>query len=409
MARRIKDATLDSRAARLKLSVRPDPYFKGVSKGVALGYRRRPDSDGTWCMRSFAGKNYKTEWLAIADDLSDSDGDTILNYWQAVDLVRTRFARLGEARQNAGPTARKTVREAIENYNADLAARGGDLRSVNRVRLHMPEHLNDKAVGLLTADELKSWRNGLRQKMTIGSVNRVCNSFRAALNMVADSDSKVSRHAWEVGLARLSGGDVARNVILSADVIRRIVGAAYAINAEFGLLVEMAAVTGARVSQLARIEVDDVQSDRVMIPASKKGGKGNSKIPHTPVAIPPSLVLKLKAAGKGREAHAPLLLQSNGMVWGRASHDRPFRRVVVNAGQDPDQISIYALRHSSIVRQIKANVPIRIVASVHDTSVIQIEKNYSKQIASVADDLVRPTLLDLSDKASKVVGRRKVK
>jgi integrase len=369
MARRIKDSALDSRSARFKLPVRPDPYFKGVSKGVALGYRRRPDSDGTWCMRSFAGKNYKTEWLAIADDYSDSDGDTVLNYWQAVDLVRARFAKLGEARQNAGPTARTTVREAIESYNADLAARGGDLRSVNRVRLHISRDFNDKAVGLLTADELKSWRNGLRQKMSIGSVNRVCNSFRASLNMVADSDSRVSRHAWEVGLARLSGGNVARNVILPVDAIRRIVGAAYALNAEFGLLVEVAACTGARVSQLARIEVGDLQASRVMVPSSRKGGKGNTKVSHTPVAIPPSLALKLKAAGRGREAHAPLLLQSNGTVWGRASHDRPFRRAVIDAGQNPAQVSIYSLRHSSITRQLRANIPIRIVAVCHDTSV----------------------------------------
>jgi integrase len=402
MARRIKDSVLDSRAARLKLAVRPDPYFKGISKGVAVGYRRRERSDGTWCMRSFAGKNYKTEWLAIADDYSDATGSEILNYWQAVDLVRARMAKLGEASTSGQVTARTTVRQAIESYDADLLARTGDPRSVNRLRLHVPNELNDKPVGLLTADDLKAWRNGLRRTLAIGSINRIANSFRAALNMVADSDSKVSRHAWEVGLARLPGGNVARNVILSTDVIRRIVSAAYALNAEFGLLVEMAAVTGARVSQLARIEVGDLQSDRVMVPASRKGGR-NKKVEHTPVAIPASLVMRLKAAGKGRAAHEPLLTRSDGEVWGRADHDRPFRRAVINAGLDPDQISIYALRHSSIVRMIKAGVPIRIIGSVHDTSVGQIESNYSKHIASVSDDLVRPTLLDLSQDRDNVV------
>jgi hypothetical protein len=52
------------------------------------------------------------------------------------------------------------------------------------------------------------------------------------------------------------------------------------------------------------------------------------------------------------------------------------------------------------VRQLRANVPIRIVASVHDTSVGQIEAHYSREIASHTDDLVRPTLLDLSKPAS---------
>jgi hypothetical protein len=113
--------------------------------------------------------------------------------------------------------------------------------------------------------------------------------------------------------------------------------------------------------------------------------------------------LKLKAAGRGREAHAPLLLQSNGMVWGRASHDRPFRRAVIDAGQNPAQVSIYALRHSSIVRQLRANVPIRVVAVVHDTSVTMIESHYSKEIASVSDDLTRAAMLDLNEPGDNVV------
>jgi hypothetical protein len=45
---------------------------------------------------------------------------------------------------------------------------------------------------------------------------------------------------------------------------------------------------------------------------------------------------------------------------------------------------MYALRH---VRQLLANVPIRVVAMLHDTSVAMIEKTYSKYIADHADVL----------------------
>ena len=41
---------------------------------------------------------------------------------------------------------------------------------------------------------------------------------------------------------------------------------------------------------------------------------------------------------------------------------------------------MYALRHSSIVRMLLRNVPIRLVASLHNTSVAMIEKHYSKYI-----------------------------
>src|SRR5262249_11295864 len=159
--------------------------------------------------------------------------------------------------------------------------RGGDISSVARVRLHMSDAMIGRTVAGLTADDLKAWRKGLRQKVSIGSVRRIANSLKAALNMVADSDSTISRHAWEGGLKAIPGGNVARNVILPGDQIRRIVGAAYDVSEAFGLLVEVAATTGARVGQIARIEVADVQgersSPRIMMPSSRKG-KGDKRI-----------------------------------------------------------------------------------------------------------------------------------
>jgi integrase len=409
MARRIKDSVLDSRAARLKLAVRPDPYFRSVERGVHLGYRRRDNAAGTWVMRAFAGQNYKTDRVAIADDLSDADGVTIFSYWQAIDAVRARMAKLGDVvRRDAGPTTRTTVRQALDDYEKDLAARNGDTSSVDRVRLHGSK-LFDKAVGLLTAGELKGWRNGLRATLSVGSINRICNSLRAALNAVADNDHHINRHAWEVGLAALSDGEVAhRNVILSDGQIRKLVAAAYRISEEFGLLVEVAAVTGARVGQLARLTVGDVQADRLMVPSSRKGQ--GRKISHTPVAIPASLVLKLKAAAKGKGERELLLVKPSGQPWGKSQHNRGFARAVKAAGCDPDEVTVYALRHSAAVRMIRANIPLRLIAVSLDTSTAMLEQHYSRQIASVSDDLTRAAMLDLGEsRADNVVKLREVK
>jgi integrase len=395
MARRIKDATLDSRAARLMLAPRGEPYWRQVEKAVHVGYRRRPTGKaGTWVMRAFADGRYKIDRLGNADDLFDADGSLVLNLWQAIDAVRARMAKLGEPRrQEAGSTARTTVREALDDYEKDLAARNGDVSSVDRVRLHMPDKLITRAVGLLTAGELKGWRNGLRATLSVGSINRICNSLRAALNAVADNDPRIARHAWEVGLAALSDGEVsARNVILSDGQIRKIVAACYGISEAFGLLVEVAAVTGARVGQLARLTVADVQANRLMVPSSRKG-----------IAVPAALVLKLKAAARGKPDQARLLVKASGAPWGKSQHNRAFARAVEAAGCDPEQVTVYALRHSSIVRQLRANVPIRIVAVCHDTSVPMIEAHYSKEIASVSDDLTRAAMLDLSETRSNVV------
>jgi hypothetical protein len=56
----------------------------------------------------------------------------------------------------------------------------------------------------------------------------------------------------------------------------------------------------------------------------------------------------------------------------------------------------YSLRHSSIVRQLLAGTPIRIVAHAHDTSVGMLERTYSRFIGDHADTLLRGGLLDLA-------------
>jgi hypothetical protein len=60
----------------------------------------------------------------------------------------------------------------------------------------------------------------------------------------------------------------------------------------------------------------------------------------------------------------------------------------------PDAIP-YALRHSSIVRGIRQNLPVRLVAALHDTSVAMIERHYSKWIVSGLEDLARKAIVPL--------------
>jgi hypothetical protein len=63
------------------------------------------------------------------------------------------------------------------------------------------------------------------------------------------------------------------------------------------------------------------------------------------------------------------------------------------AGLDPAEITIYSLRHASIIRALLANVPVRIVANNHDTSIRMIERHYSEYIADHSDTVARAGLL----------------
>jgi integrase len=395
MARSIRASTLETRSARLRLPVSIKPTFVRVAKGLGLGYRRNK-SGGVWVMRVADGK--RSSWvrtIGAADDFTDADGNDVLTYWQAQDKVRSL------ARSDGAGTAEPiTVTQALNAYEADLKTRGGDAGNVARVRVHMTHAVASKLLTLLTPRELREWRDELAGRCAPATVNRTTTALKAALNLTADHDERiVSRRAWAIGLAAIPDAHVSRNVILDDATVREIVAASYEQEGEeFGLLVEVAAVTGARVSQLGRLEVQDLQGDRpdprLMLPSSRKG-RGQKKITRRPVPIPPSLATKLRQSAAGRAPTAPLLVKPDGTRWNPNNHTDRFKQVVRQVGLDPNEVTIYALRHSSIVRQLLAGVPIRVVAVNHDTSVMMIERTYSAHIGDHSDELARRALLDV--------------
>jgi integrase len=398
-------AKLETATARRKLAVRKKPYWTTISPGIHLGYRRNQTA-GTWSVRVADGGAEWIKRIAVADDLEAASPPAVLNYWQAVDAARALARRQpGEAIDEGRPL---TVAEALDRYEADLKARGGSPYNAEHPRIHLTGVLLNKPVALLGATELRRWRDSLLAKgLAPATVNRTKTGLRAALELAAAHDPRIAnRRAWKVGLAALPDAHVARNVVCDDGTVRNIVGAAYDHDRALGLMVEVAAVTGARLSQLARLEVGDLQADRseprLLMPLSAKGRTRNKRHERRPVPITPALAAVLKQEAIGRPSDAPLLLRSNGERWGhgRSRHHRnDIRAVVEAAGLDPNQVTLYALRHSSIVRMLLANVPIRIVATLHDTSVKMIERTYSRHIAEHTDALARRALLDIAPPA----------
>ena len=270
-------------------------------------------------------------------------------------------------------------------------------------RSHLTSVLKSKPVALLTSIELKKWRDGLLGTMAPSTINRLCGCLRAALNLAARHDKRIqNRDAWEVGLINLPDAQQARNVILSDDKVREFVAAAYGVDDKFGLFTDTLAITGARPSQARRLRVEDLHDHpvrpKLMMSKAAKGGsrkRVEKKQQRFSVPITTELAAKLKAAAKGRADHAPLLLQSDGSPWGDnpgASYHNYVKKIVAAIGADP-AATMYCLRHSSIVRQLLKNVPVRLVAELHNTSIKMIEKHYSKYITEHSDDISRHALL----------------
>src|SRR5262249_25965305 len=161
--------------------------------------------------------------------------------------------------------------------------------NAQRPRHHLTAKLLAKPVMLLTAKELRGWRDRLSDGgMKAATLNRHLRALKAALTLAAahDPERVTNRDAWRVGLAGLPD---AHNVVLPETDIRALIAAAWEADAAFGLWCETAAVTGARPSQLGRLDVADLQDGRadprLMMPSSKKG-RGHKRVERKPVPIP---------------------------------------------------------------------------------------------------------------------------
>jgi integrase len=401
MARKVRHSALESRSARLRLEVRRRPYNgAALARGISLMYRRN-NTNGTWVLKASDGHGaYWTKAFALADDFEDADGKNVLTFYQAQDQAK-KLARGEDGSADAAPI---TVDGVLKDYKRDLEARNANPYNAESPRLHLTAALLAKPAQLLTATELKKWRDSLLDKLAPATVNRVCRCLFAALELARQHDERIqNRQAWELGLACLPDAMEARNVVLNNAEVSAFVSTAYALDDRFGLLSDVLAVTGARPSQAVRLRIEDFHDHpvrpKLMMPKSGKGGGRNraqKKAERYSVPITVQLAARLKEATRGRASDAPLLLQNDGSPWPKHPGQHCYRQVgkiVTAIGLDPDVVTMYALRHSSIVRMLLLNVPIRLVASLHNTSVAMIERTYSRYITEHSDDISRKALL----------------
>ena len=282
-----------------------------------------------------------------------------------------------------------------------------------------------KPLSALTTNDLSNWREELQ--MAAGTVQRTANDFKAALNAAARRDKAqlpaTIRDIIKDGLAtRHFAPAVAREAQSLPDGdVRAIVSAAWEFDAErgwegdLGRLVVTLAATGARFSQIARMMVADVQAPqmRLMIPVSRKGG-GRKTPPMLAFASatmfsPRSPRRRLAAKGtslflrpRWRQLSAITWEKIDRWPWNSSSElIRPWAAIVVKAGLPAGTVP-YALRHSSIVRGLRAGLPVRLVAALHDTSSAMIERHYAAFIVDAMDELAARAVVPLTTMAATV-------
>lgn len=388
-----------------------------LSQGEHIGYFRGKLT-GSWAARYHcpARAEYVRGIIGEADDLREADGVGVLDFKQAVDkaLKWIEFQKQGGS-VDSDPNM--TVAQAVDAYITIRDARcssrvGREVKSgasSNLTRYVLKDkRMPGIKLGALTEADLRTWQLRITRRQP-SSLQRLVNDFKAALNAAFETHRKVLpadlpiviKFGLKVDAPEVLTAAARDNQILDDDEVRRVVAAALAIDEDFGRLVVLLAATGARFSQIARMTVGDVQAEqgRLMIPQSFKGRKRTLSYIRTPVGADTLAVLV--PITEGRPASAPLLehwrhRQVGPMQWERVDRGpwasssamlRPFQRAAEEAGLPASTIP-YALRHSSIVRGLRAGLPIRLVAALHDTSVAMIERHYSRWITEGLDELV---------------------
>jgi integrase len=415
VARKLRDTKTDSRSARAKLSKRPEPYWKVISAGCALGYRRGAKG-GTWIAR-FRGDDGTQYYdaLGAADDARDADALTCFDSTQAQEQARLFFAR--KARELAGHSEPEagayTVETAIEDYLAERERRGSKGVRADRYAAQariIPE-LGNIEISKLTTRRIKDWHESaassakrLRTGRLVSAqatadfdrddpeairarrstANRLLTVLKAALNHAFQEGNKVaSDEPWRK-VKPFREADAAVIHYLSDAECKRLVNAT---QGRFRDLVCGALVTGCRYGELIRMRAADFNASAgtVTVRLSKAG-----KPRHVVLADEGQSLFKQLTAGLAPQD--VILLRDDGGLWGSSHQQRPLLAASIIAKLDPPA-TFHILRHSYASSLATKGVPMGVIAAqLGHADTRMTEKHYAHLSPSYVADTVRAAL-----------------
>jgi integrase len=420
MARIARAPKIDSRSARLKLAARREPYWRVITPGCALGYRRTEGAGrsaaGTWIARhqgTLGRKRYHA--LGAADDILDGDGAAALSFAQAQDKARDWFKRT--ARDAAGgdaPLGPYTVADAMREYLSWFARRR---KSIDRTRIIVNAFINPRLGPLevrdLTTARIRDWHEKIaasprRLRPKRGGLPRYAEAIQdpdakrarqATANRILTVLTASLNRAWREG--KVPGDDAWRRVApfrdVGAPVIRYLSEAECTrlVNAcapTFRRLVQTALLTGCRYGELIALRIGDFDAEAwtVAIRTSKSGKPRQVALNEDGRAFFVSITAGLPAS-------APMLMRDDGSAWQPAAQKRPLRAACAAAKINPPA-SFHILRHTYASQLAMRGVPSAVIAKqLGHSGTAMTEKHYAHLAPSYISEIIRANLPTLGN------------
>jgi integrase len=429
MPRSVKETPITTRAARERLEVRHQPYWRGLDAGAALGYRKGATA-GAWLVRvadPTAGGGYRQEVLGRADDALKADGVEVLDYRQAEGrarewlLRRARIAAGMEPDLPAAPAKPYTVADAVADYIADYTGRGGKaVRTTKQVaEAHILPTLGKMAVGHLTRDKLKSWHRGVaaepaRLRSKAGEVrhrdqtddpdagrrrrssaNRVLTVLKASLNHAhAEGRVNCTQDTW-AAVKPFREVDQPKVRYLLDDEITRLVNACVS---DFRDLVIGALMTGCRYGELRVMKAGDFdpRAGTITVAISKAGkprhvhltDEGRGFFARLLAGRPGgAFVFQRDKVQRQATRDTPAVIVRG--AWTDSDQHRAIRAACVAASITP-AVSFHELRHSYASRLAMKGVPMGVIAAqLGHADTRMTEKHYAHLAPGYIADTVR--------------------
>jgi len=408
MARTLHDAKLDTRASRQRLRKRREPYWRSISGGLAVGYRKGIKG-GSWIARHYStehGRRYQS--IGTADDIADADSAHVLSFAEAQEAARKWFADLARHDRGEVRSGPYTVRECLEEYLTWLQGHrktGCDARY--RVDTHIAPRLGDIQCNRLTAAEIQKWLRDLassparlRSKRDAkrpnfrepvkgdheairrrrSSANRTLTVLKAALNRAWREGKISSDDAWR-RVEPFEEADGARVRYLTIAEAKRLLNAS---DPDFRRLAQAALATGARYGELATLRAADFNPDSGTIHVrTSKSGKGR----HIVLNDEGAALFKSLAAGKAGDAL--LLTKADGSIWNKSHQARPMTEACSRAKIRP-AASFHILRHTWASLAVMAGAPLMVVArNLGHADTRMVERHYGHLAPSFIADAIR--------------------